>query len=119
MIVIPGLPPSVNHAHITTARGRRILSDTARAYVEATGWEARAARLRDDWGWKSQWLRVSIKLYWPNNRRRDTHNCIKLIADGVAAGITRDDRWFLIHEERPEVDRANPRAVVTISEEMP
>jgi hypothetical protein len=105
---------------VTTRSGRRVLSEAGRNYVEMAGWTAREARLAVDWGWSpspTPWLRVSIKLYWPNSRRRDTHNCIKLIADGVAAGITVDDRYFLIHEERPEIDRANPRAVVTVSGE--
>ena len=116
-IIVPGIPVSVNHAFLTTSSGRRILNDAGRAYREVAGWETRAAVLRDGWRWSGSWLRLTIKIYRPNNRRFDTHNQTKVLLDGLADGLDVDDKWYLVHEEIPEIDKANPRAVITIEQE--
>lgn len=38
-----------------------------------------------------------------------------MIEDGIAQGIGVNDKWFLWSDEIPELDRTNPRSVVTVS----
>jgi len=115
IIVVPGLPPSVNHAYNQHRQGGRGLKDSAREYQE---WARLAAmEAAHGWIWHGSWLRVRIKLYFPDERRRDTHNHPKVLLDGIADGLGVDDRWMLISEEIPSLDRKDPRVEVEISDE--
>lgn len=114
-LVVPGLPPSINHLYFTTEDGKRIMSHEAKLYQEDCKIAALAAKSHG-WRWHGSWLRVRIKLYFPDKRRRDTHNHPKVLLDGIADGLGVDDRWMLISEEIPSLDRKDPRVEVTIEE---
>lgn len=112
-IVVPGLPPSVNHAFVQHRQGGRGLKDEAKEYQE---W-ARLAALEaaQGWKWNGSWLRLAFKWYVPDSRMRDSSNVVKVLEDGIAQGIGVNDRWFLWCIDVPELDRTNPRSVVTVS----
>ena len=58
---------------------------------------------------------VLLKYYFPDKRRRDTNNLIKIIADGIEKGIGIDDSRFLIREMSKKIDRENPRIEIEIT----
>lgn len=58
--------------------------------------------------------RLTIEIYWPDNRRRDLDNAAKSIGDGLN-GIAYDDDSQLIElNVSAHLDRITPRAVVTV-----
>lgn len=60
---------------------------------------------------------LSIMFYVKDNRRRDLDNMLTTIQDAlVKAGILEDDSWksLKIGEIDATLDKANPRAVITI-----
>ena len=109
------MPPSVNHTYVTTRSGRRVRMPAAERYQDVVGWETIVAKNASGWSWDGGHLRITVKLYPPDRRRRDAHNYLKVLLDGVAEGLGVDDKWFLVHEEPPELDKANPRVVVTVA----
>ncbi|KKN82009.1 hypothetical protein LCGC14_0312760 [marine sediment metagenome] len=118
VITIPGMPPSANHAFVTRSNGMRVLTREAEEYQ---GWVENAALAAYANGnltlHKGQWLRLTFKAYFPDKRKRDLDNMKKVIGDGIARGLFIDDRWFLWTDDVPEVDKADPRIVVTVEEE--
>lgn len=125
-INIPGVPPSVNHIYVRRASrygGQfNALTDEAKQYLDDVGWAAIEGynQCRNPWlrGYTGS-LRLWLKCYFPDHRRRDADNILKLIGDGIARGLFVDDHRFLWHIEEPEVDKASPRVEVTVSMERP
>lgn len=122
---ILGVPPTVNHSyHIIYTGGRcpacgRGHARLAKApgvetWQEAVAWQTKAARPS---GWMpGRRVRISVT-YWMPRAGRDAHNSAKALLDGIAHGLGVDDAGFLLHENSIEVDRANPRLEVTVSNE--
>lgn len=81
-------PPSVN-SYWRTFRGRMITSAAGRAYRHSVMEEI---RLQGGAGNMQGALKVEIKAYRPDNRRRDLDNLLKASLDGCThAGIWEDD----------------------------
>lgn len=117
-VTIPGCPPSVNHCYITRrGTGQRILSKVGRAYLDTATWYTKYARSAI--GWPSEWpdqMVVEVSYYFPDRRRRDTHNLFKCVADGLAVGMGVDDQRFLYREEARSVDKEYPRVEIVVKE---
>ena len=81
-------PPSVN-AYWRTFRGRMIISAVGRAYRKEV---MEKIRLQGGVETMQGPLKVAIKAYRPDNRRRDLDNLLKASLDGCThAGIWEDD----------------------------
>lgn len=52
--------------------------------------------------------------YFPDNRRRDTHNSLKILLDGLEGVIYADDRYVLPRIQDWTIDRQNPRVELKI-----
>lgn len=107
MITLKTLPLSTNALY----RGRRYLTEAAKANKEAMGWEI-----------KQQWkhkpfvgcpVRLKIDLYWPDMRRHDVDN-IKALLDSMTGIVYEDDGE--IHELHitKHFDKKNARATIEI-----
>lgn len=61
-------------------------------------------------------VHVDLKIYMPDNRRRDVHNYIQQIADALE-GVVYTNDWFAKKwtVERMTPDRENPRAELVIT----
>lgn len=57
---------------------------------------------------------VELTVYWPDRRRRDTHNLHKLLCDAIEGVAVDDDRWALVRDVDFDVDRDDPRVEVTV-----
>jgi len=103
-IVIPGQPPSWNHAYRVTRRFRMNRAgeaipymgigkqEAAREWQEAAGHIIGVAR-PSGWKWDGGPLRLAYRFYL--ERPADCDNLMKLLNDAIAAKIGVDDMFFL------------------------
>lgn len=111
------LPPSQNHMYVNNGRGGRTLSKSAKKYLaELKAWanmivEEQAWELQDD----STWYYVDMVFYFPDRRKRDSHNQIKLLLDGLEGIVYVNDRYVLPRIQAVEYDKTNPRLELLIT----
>lgn len=87
---------------VYTAKARRWYDDTV---IQATSW-----RNRNRWRTEKGKVVVNLWFYFPDKRRRDTHNTFKALLDALEeARIYEDDKYALPRVMDWEVDRENPR----------
>ena len=107
------LPVSVNHMYQSAGRGRR-LTTTARNYIK-TAQDICKKAIRAQ-GWKrdkeSVWYVMDLYFYFPDQRRRDSHNCLKLLTDCLEGLLFTDDYYLLPRIQYVTLDRDNPRLEV-------
>ena len=107
------LPVSVNHMYQSAGRGKR-LTTTARNYIK-TAQDICKKAIRAQ-GWKrdkeSVWYVMDLYFYFPDQRRRDSHNCLKLLTDCLEGLLFTDDYYLLPRIQYVTLDRDNPRLEV-------
>lgn len=130
LVVALELPPSVNHSHKNVRRRARSgkLYTAKSPTPELRRWRAQAWIDLKDAIALAHWrtppaeavIVVELLYFWPDLRRRDTHNRIKEIMDALqAAGVVRDDRQAIAREAGFRLDRERPRVEIRISIEEP
>lgn len=68
-------------------------------------------------GWRyseKEKLVMEITVYWPDNRRRDTHNLHKALCDAPEKIAYADDKWVLVRDRDFCVDKGNPRVEIEL-----
>lgn len=112
-LILPGLAPSVNHMYNNAyIKGRRmkVLKASAKAWFEDTTYRAIQWRLDNKWSTASEKVIVRLWFFFPDKRRRDTHNALKALLDALEdGGIYKDDKTALPQIMDFQVDRNNPR----------
>ncbi len=111
--LVLNLPPSVNHMYINGRIGHRlsrILSKSAKMWFEDSVILASNWRVKNEWTTAHHKIIVKLWYYFPDYRRRDTHNTIKILLDALEdAQIYVDDKWALPQIQDFEIDKARPR----------
>ncbi|MBX6770870.1 MAG: RusA family crossover junction endodeoxyribonuclease [Chloroflexi bacterium] len=103
------LPPSVNHLYARFA-DRVVLTDAGLAYHDEVAVTLRGQTVPPDVR-----FRVTIHLHFPDRRRRDLDNALKLLLDAVSRALGFDDsRIDELHVYRA-LDRQCPRAEVLLT----
>jgi crossover junction endodeoxyribonuclease RusA len=109
-----GLFPSANHIYTHTPKGKRL---TKIAENKLEEWRY----LTQLWANRYHWPcigseKVIIRLYFflNDNRRKDTHNTLKLLLDALETVIYEDDRMALPQVIDFEIDRTNPRIEIEV-----
>lgn len=112
-VTVP-LPPTLNHLY-PTVRGRRMLSEAGKQYHHEAGWRIKEAATRLPWRTRpGQRYRIEIVLYFAD-MRSDISNRIKALEDTAADVLGFNDKAVDVLEvRRGAVDKANPRAELTI-----
>ena len=112
-LILP-LPPSYNHAYLTTRQGKRIMTNECRDWKEY----ARLSVLKQI-GHKppaEAILIIQYNFYFADNRRRDVpDNYSKVLRDILKDTIVKDDCWQCIGQEHfgPHgIDKDNPRVEI-------
>lgn len=107
--------PSVNHCYRNVAINRRIMTPTAKAWVQEVQLKAKLAAREQGWRFSSnEKLVMELTTYWPDRRKRDTHNQHKLLCDALEGVLYKDDRWVLIRDIDFRLDRGKPRVEVVL-----
>ncbi len=108
-IVVPGQPPTVNHAYEpstkyrTTKEGGRVpytgigKNKAAIAYQRGAGLVVASAR-PSGWRWQGGFVRLVYRFYLA--RDADCDNLLKVLNDAIAGALVQreqlfNDRWFL------------------------
>lgn len=81
-------------------------------WQDAVAWTVKAARPS---GWVPE-RRTVIEVAWWTSRPHDADAGVKALLDGIAKGLGCDDAGFLPRVVSNEVDKANPRTVVTVTD---
>ena len=115
-IIIPALPPSVNHMYTPNGRGGKVLSQEARAFREQVILEARSTANAQGWRVPTGGLQFGVKLTFPNKKISDIDNRIKAAIDAVALAFGfNDTRIERIIVERVGVEPGRPLCELLIA----
>jgi len=108
-VIVPMLPPTVNHMYAPNRDGSKRLTDEARAFREAVLLEARSTANLTGWRVPDGRLKVAIKLTFGSKARTDIDNRAKAAIDAVALALGFDDaRIDRVVIERIGVDPKRP-----------
>lgn len=95
-----------------------MLSEAGRAFKKEVGIHIIREQMRRGVAWRytdGGRLAVKMALYFPNQRRRDLDNTIKVTLDSLAEPLGFDDCCVdVLHVERKENDKVNPRCEITL-----
>jgi crossover junction endodeoxyribonuclease RusA len=119
------LPPSVNHSHKNALRRSRRTGRLYTAQVptgHTLAWRAAAYHAARRAIMAARWhpivegkVVVELTYFWPDRRRRDTHNRIKELMDALqVAGAFANDCQALARELDFRIDVERPRVEVAI-----
>ena len=119
------LPPSVNHSHKNALRRSRRTGRPYTAQVpngQTLAWRASAFYAARRAIVAARWhpitegkVVVELTYFWPDRRRRDTHNRIKELMDALqAAGAFANDCQALARERDFRLDADRPRVEVAL-----
>lgn len=105
------LPPSVNSIYYNTRGGGRRLTAKAENYIRDARALVNLAVEEQRWKipLKSTWLNLELVFYFPDRRRRDASNCLKLFLDAIEGKVYMDDMYALPKILTVEYDKLNPR----------
>lgn len=108
------VPPSVNHIYYNTRGGGKRLTALAERYMAQVKALARQAMENQDWQKtrKDEWVYMDLAFYFPDKRVRDSHNCLKILLDGLEGIVFSNDYSVMPIIKLVELDRANPRTVI-------
>lgn len=107
------IPPSKNHAFFYK-RGAKIMKKPTKVYMAKTKKEV-CEKMKEQ-KWKKErdhvWYFADLYLYFPDKRRRDSHNSIEILMDTLQGTLFRDDYYVLPRIQEVNLDRENPRMEV-------
>lgn len=118
MKLILNVPPSVNHMYRNAnLRGRmiKILTPNAKLWLKEN--DVKIQKFIKDSGWIKAEGKVIVYLwfFFKDNRKRDTHNCLKILMDLMEeCGIYSNDMYALPRIMDFEVDKNFPRIEIQL-----
>lgn len=117
-LILP-LPPSLNHSHINIQRGKRLMrvrSEATKNFMMDAGWIAKSWKNQTGWTIPDEGQKIAMRVwfFWPDKRRRDQDNPLKLLQDSLTDILWIDDRWVLPQVMDFSVDKSNPRVEITL-----
>jgi Holliday junction resolvase RusA-like endonuclease len=105
-IIVPMLPPTVNHCYRPNGRGGRILTDEAQTFRQVVALEIRDMLMRTGWQLPAGRLEFELKLTYGTRARTDIDNRAKSAIDAVALALGFDDQRI----DRVVIERAGYEA---------
>lgn len=124
--MVVDIPPTTNHLYSSIAyfdaksgkhRCRRVLSAEGRNYKEVIGWQAKINAGHSKWEYSGGRIHFEIGIAFPDRRRRDITNRVKVLEDGIAEALGFDDSVVdSFHISRLPNDKMNPHVRVLFYE---
>lgn len=114
--LILSLPPSINHMYvITKVKGKviKVYNKKANNWYEESLYKINLYKQRSKWKLIDDKVIVNLNFYYPDRRRRDSHNMLKILLDVFEeAGIYTDDKLALPRIINYEIDKNQPRVEI-------
>lgn len=120
------LPPSVNHCYrnamvksrtktgAVIIRRERILTDLAKSWLASSAMLIKSAARSAGWKSTEEKVVVELRVFWPDARKRDTHNLHKMLGDALEpGGVVDNDKTALLRDMDYSIDRKHPRLEIT------
>lgn len=112
MIKLP-LPPSVNAIYRRAKWGRMFMTEDGKSWKKQAAWIIKQALKPMDK------VSVTLKVYFPDLRRRDLDNLCKLTSDAIVqSGVIKDDNWQVLNvwHISGHFDKTEPRLELEIED---
>lgn len=108
------VPPSVNHMYIHKRNGQKILTSTAKQYIKTIQDLCKKEIKKQNWkkDKESVWYVMDMYFYFKDKRKRDSHNCLKLLMDSLEGSLFTNDYFVLPRIQYVTLDRENPRVEI-------
>ena len=108
------VPPSVNHMYIHKRNGQKILTSTAKQYIKTIQDLCKKEMKKQNWkkDKESVWYVMDMYFYFQDKRKRDSHNCLKLLMDSLEGLLFTNDYFVLPRIQYVTLDRENPRVEI-------
>ena len=108
------IPPSVNHMYIHKRNGQKILTNTAKQYIKTIQDLCKKEIKKQNWkkDKESVWYVMDMYFYFKDKRKRDSHNCLKLLMDSLEGLLFTNDYFVLPRIQYVTLDRENPRVEI-------
>ena len=108
------IPPSVNHMYIHKRNGQKILTSTAKQYIKTIQDLCKKEIKKQNWkkDKESVWYVMDMYFYFQDKRKRDSHNCLKLLMDSLEGLLFTNDYFILPRIQYVTLDRENPRVEI-------
>lgn len=105
------IPPSVNHMYMNTYGGGKRLTPKAEAWVKFARRLTNEAVQKSKWNMerKGYWLVCEMVFWFPDKRKRDSHNSFKCMFDALEGIVYENDQYVLPRVMHCGLDRDNPR----------
>ena len=108
------LPPTLNNLYVHNQYGHKFIGSKGQAWLDAAIWSIKGKVKKP----LDPPVKMVVRLYYRDLRRRDNDNYLKLVNDAVVrAGLIEDDNWQIIKLLTVEgfLDREDPRIEVEIT----
>lgn len=116
IVIVPILPPTVNHMYRSNGRGGKVLTDQAQAFRKLVACEARTTARLTGWHLPAGALRLELLLTFGDSRRCDVDNRAKAALDALALALGFDDaRVDEILIRRVGIDPKRPLCEMALS----
>lgn len=108
------VPPSVNHMYIHKRNGQKILTNAAKQYIKTIQDLCKKEIKKQNWkkDKESVWYVMDMYFYFQDKRKRDSHNCLKLLMDSLEGLLFTNDYFVLPRIQYVTLDRENPRVEI-------
>lgn len=108
------VPPSVNHMYIHKRNGQKILTTAAKQYIKTIQDLCKKEMKKQNWkkDKESVWYVMDMYFYFQDKRKRDSHNCLKLLMDSLEGLLFTNDYFILPRIQYVTLDRENPRVEI-------
>ena len=107
-------PMSLNNAYNSNREGRRFLTAKGRFYKNSIAWAAKSAMsgrpvFQDP-------IEIHFQFFYPDNRKRDLDNSIKLTLDSLVGICFEDDSEIVKIIAEKKIDKINPHICISIQQ---
>jgi crossover junction endodeoxyribonuclease RusA len=113
-IVIDEIPPSVNHCYVITRSHKKVLTRTAKDFIQyvrdLTAIKFRKERLTmySD----KKFFKMEIEFVFPNLRFPDPNNLLKVLIDAFEGVVFENDKWCLPSITSAKVQKGVAKTIV-------
>lgn len=111
---IDALPPSVNHCYIITRTHKKVLTRTAKDFIEYVQWLTQEKIRKTGFTMyrDKEFFKMEIDFIFPNKRFPDPNNLLKILIDAFEGLLFENDKWCLPSITSVKVQKGVAKTIV-------